>query len=87
MPDVDLTELYAPSDLDLKPVPAGDLAFGALALEGKALHRDDALWDGQLYRPMSRAPFASTKMRMIPYFTWANRGPTAMAVWLPVVWR
>ena len=25
--------------------------------------------------------------QMIPYFAWANRGPTAMSVWLPVVWR
>ncbi|WP_345788048.1 hypothetical protein [Microbacterium hominis] len=22
----------------------------------------------------------------MPYFAWANRGPSEMSVWLPVIW-
>ncbi len=31
-------------------------------------------------------PMKPLPIRMIPYFAWANRGPAAMSVWLPVVW-
>ncbi len=26
-------------------------------------------------------------IRLIPYFAWSNRGPSAMSVWLPVQWN
>jgi DUF1680 family protein len=39
-----------------------------------------------LYEDISRSALATTKARLIPYFTWGNRGPAEMSVWLPVVW-
>lgn len=36
-----------------------------------------------LYRPVVAGKPISTTVRLIPYFAWANRGKTDMAVWLP----
>lgn len=39
-----------------------------------------------LYEDISASPLTATSARLIPYFTWGNRGPSEMSVWLPVVW-
>ena len=76
-----------PSDLALAPVPAGDLPFGIVALEGSALYRPEPEWETDLYRRLEARPLEPLPIRMIPYFAWANRGPSAMSAWLPVVWK
>ena len=53
---------------------------------GEALYREEPSWTGDLYRKVERKPMKLLTIRMIPYFAWANRGPAAMSVWLPVVW-
>ncbi len=76
-----------PSDIDLKPVPMDELPFGMLALEGNALQRPQRDWQGTLYRALDSPRLLGCPIRLIPYFSWANRGPSAMSVWLPVAWR
>ncbi|MFV1994647.1 MAG: hypothetical protein ACC661_04360 [Verrucomicrobiales bacterium] len=84
---IDLNNVYLPADLALTVVPATDLSFGAQVLEGEALYRPEKSWKTDLYRPLSPAALEPLPLRMIPYFAWNNRGPTAMSVWLPVVLR
>jgi DUF1680 family protein len=62
------------------------LARTTVVLRGRLLHRPNPT-GGDLYRNASAAPFRPIETRLIPYFAWANRGPSAMSVWLPVVWR
>jgi len=31
----------------------------------------------------AKAPEISTTLRLIPYYAWANREPSAMQVWIP----
>ena len=85
--DVELNNIYLPSDIELEPRPAEDFPFGIMTLEGKALHRGEPDWSKELYRELKPHPLESVPVRLIPYFAWANRGPTAMSVWLPVVWK
>jgi DUF1680 family protein len=40
---------------------------------------------GVLYRPWIKEPVQPLNTRLVPYFAWANRGPSTMSVWLPVV--
>ena len=84
--DVELSSVHMPADAALDPVPADDVAPGLIALEGGALYRAEPAWDS-LYRPLPDCPLQPMPVRMIPYFAWANRGPAAMTVWLPVVLR
>jgi hypothetical protein len=84
--DVDLSNVYLPDDIELKTVAAEDLPFGISALAGDALYRADPSWETELYRAVEPRSVDSLSIRLIPYFAWANRGPAAMSVWLPVVW-
>jgi DUF1680 family protein len=38
-------------------------------------------WPGDLYRPVSSSK-ANTKVKAVPYYFWANRGPGEMLVWI-----
>jgi len=84
---IDLDGVLAPSDADLRPAPAPDLPFGIRVLQGQFLHRCEEPWEGQLYRPLAPHPPAPVPVRLIPYFAWANRGPSTMSVWLPAAMR
>jgi DUF1680 family protein len=86
-PSCDLDGLLLPTDIDLQPAPAPDLGVGVIALEGQALCRPKADWTGQLYRSLATSQPQPTPVRLIPYYAWANRGPSAMSVWLPVAFR
>jgi DUF1680 family protein len=51
---------------------------------GYALDLDS--WQGQLYRPFAvdaSPSLRSLELTAIPYYAWANRGPTSMRVWIP----
>ncbi|MBO4463459.1 MAG: glycoside hydrolase family 127 protein [Prevotella sp.] len=56
-----------------------------VALETEAYVRNEASWEGQLYRPASIEKQKKT-IRFIPYFAWGNRGKGEMTVWLPAVY-
>jgi DUF1680 family protein len=67
------------------PQPAGpDEALGVpVTLAGRA---HTAAAEQPLYGDWSpsEAPAQEHPLRAIPYFRWANRGPNAMRVWIPV---
>jgi len=82
---VDLFNVYLPSDIALKPATADDLPFGITVLEGEAFTRPEPAWTSRLYRQLDPRPLVPLPIRMVPYFAWANRGPSTMSVWLPVI--
>ena len=48
------------------------------------IHHTDAATG--LYYPASETVEAKdipTKLKLIPYYAWANRGPASMQVWIP----
>lgn len=55
-----------------------------MTLDGtvKSLAKKD--WKNSLYQPISTKASTSTKITLIPYFAWANRGQSEMSVWLPL---
>jgi hypothetical protein len=40
----------------------------------------------ELYAELEDEPVGTTRIRLIPYFAWGNRGASEMSVWLPLVW-
>lgn len=86
---VTVPEVYLPSDLVLKPQKGlpkadGELAADVLTLTGEGIDRSAPAWNG-LYRPLDATPLKPVPLRFIPYYAWANRGKSAMSVWLPVI--
>lgn len=60
------------------PMTIGNSHFDALT--GKALLLPAG--NGRLYQELSRTPPKPVPIKLIPYYTWANRGPSDMSVWL-----
>lgn len=60
-----------------------ELVGGVVAIGGAALAHDASLADAKLY---SFTPFrkslCAVSIKAIPYFAWANRGPSEMTVWI-----
>jgi uncharacterized protein len=81
---VALAEVYLRPDAPLEARPDPGLLGGVTALEGEAeVFRDDG-WSGALYRELEPAVPGRVRVRLIPYYAWANRGTSEMAVWLPL---
>jgi hypothetical protein len=51
------------------------------------MYRDESVWENDLYRPLEARSAKSLSILLVPYFAWANRGPAAVSVWLPVASR
>lgn len=83
-PDQSVEDILIPSSIQfaVKPVSMGGAHL--IALEGNAQQRKTDKWNNQLYRDL-QPERAIKKIRLIPYFSWANRGLTDMSVWLPLV--
>jgi DUF1680 family protein len=77
-------DVFIPSNIDLVARFDRNFLDGIVLLEGKALSRQATTWDGHLYRELQPASLRPISLRFIPYFAWANRGPSEMTVWLPL---
>jgi DUF1680 family protein len=81
----DLNNIRIPSDISFDVETASDLPFGIQALKGDALYFEEQSWDRHLYRSLNNAtPLTKQPIRMVPYFSWNNRGEGGMDAWLPV---
>jgi DUF1680 family protein len=73
-------------DPSTEPVDGPDGNGGTVVVAGElATHAEegDAAWP---YQPLARPPAATadrTGIVLVPYHSWANRGPSTMRVWLP----
>ena len=84
--EFDPCDLVLPEENVLTAAWEPNLLGGVVVLRGEALcrqpHRD---WNASLYQPASE-PRASSDREVdliaIPYYTWANRDPGGMAVWI-----
>jgi uncharacterized protein len=81
---VKVEEILIPRAIKLTARPLKAQLPGGMMLEGEALRLPPQDWSRQLYRPLSPSATEPVEVRLIPYFAWANRGHSEMAVWLPV---
>jgi DUF1680 family protein len=54
-----------------------------MALTGEARLLQNNNWKNTLYKEMNTT-VKPVKIKLIPYYAWANRGETDMTVWMPV---
>ncbi len=80
---ISLFDLRIP--LDVKWIPRFDANFlgGVTVLEGNlvAIKADD--WKGKLYREFKDSEATPIPVKLIPYYSWSNRGVSEMSVWIP----
>ena len=70
-----VNNLVLPDQAVLQAVTRRDLLEGVIVLQGKA----DALFEGKSARPAAKA---EQDFLAVPYYSWANRGPSKMEVWI-----
>jgi len=81
---ISIRDVLIPPKINLVARYDRNVLGGIVLLEGKALFRRASNWNGRLYRELELAPLQPFNARFIPYFTWANRGPSEMTVWAPL---
>ncbi len=54
-----------------------------VVLEGELITSEPQKWENTLYREVSNKTPQPTKIRLIPYYAWDNRGVSEMSVWIP----
>jgi hypothetical protein len=88
LPDsVNINRIIIPANIHLRPVKAEISGHHFQALEGLAMVAPKTEWSHTLYKPIQaigRKTLPSTKIRLIPYYAWDNRGIGDMSVWLPL---
>ncbi|PWV46144.1 glycoside hydrolase family 127 protein [Chitinophaga sp. S165] len=78
-----LSDIIIPASIHLQP-KAMQVENGKItALEGEARLLQHNNWNNTLYKPLNTTSKPVT-IKLIPYYAWANRGPSDMSVWLPV---
>ena len=78
--NVPLHRIVLPKDAKLEVRFEPDLLDGVAVIDGDVFSSDDSDWD-DLYR-VSEEKRKRFKIIAIPYFTWDNRQPGEMRVWL-----
>lgn len=61
-----------------------NLLGGIAILEGTAELRPTQPWANDLYRPLPPNESKKIDVKLIPYYTWGNRGKSEMTVWMPI---
>ena len=75
------------ADAQLRANTRPDLLGGTVAIEVEGVVRDDSGWGGSGWASLGEDTPQSTRratLTAIPYYLWANRGPSAMRVWVPL---
>lgn len=63
-----------------------DSLLGSRPIETLGWVRDSTPWQkDRLYRPLNAQGLNPVPLRFVPYFTWGNRQPGEMSVWIPVL--
>jgi uncharacterized protein len=79
-----IRDILIPLSASFKPVETAISGSRILMLEGevKALKNND--WTNKLYKEANQA-LETVKIRLVPYYAWANRGHSEMSVWIPSI--
>jgi hypothetical protein len=86
-PELDVQDIAVAPDATIVAEWRPDLLNGVTVLRLPGASHAVEEWEGTLYRPLATAPAAPPRtadLTAIPYYAWANRGPNAMRVWVPL---
>jgi DUF1680 family protein len=80
---VRVADVAIPDDVRLVPRVEKGWLGGAVVLEGEARRVRPDDWGDALYRTLPADEAEAIPITLIPYYAWANRGPSHMTVWMP----
>lgn len=84
LPQGNVFDVMIPASIALQPVPMKIDIGNVVALTGEAKAAQNSGWKNTLYKELNTAT-KPVKIKLIPYYAWANRGQTDMTVWMPLM--
>jgi DUF1680 family protein len=76
--------VYLPRSASFQPKVDRSVLQGITILQGKADLLEEPPWTSDLYRELKPLTSRSINLKLIPYYSWNNRGLAEMTVWLPL---
>ncbi len=80
--DAKLLDVFLDPAAELRARYDQRLLGGVVVLEGTAQARKSAAWGSETYRELTPTRLTPIRLKLIPYFAWANRGAGEMTVWM-----
>jgi uncharacterized protein len=84
LPQQSVFNIAIPSNIKLQPVSMQIDKGNVMALTGEAKLLQSNSWKNTLYKEINTTS-QPIKIKLIPYYAWANRGQTDMTVWMPLM--
>jgi len=84
LPNQSVFDVVIPATIKLQPVAMKVNNGNVMALSGDAKLLQRTNWGNALYKEVS-TKLTPIKIKLIPYYAWANRGQTDMTVWMPLM--
>jgi DUF1680 family protein len=84
LPNQDVFDVAIPANIKLQPSAMKIGNGNVMALTGEARLLQNNEWKNTLYKEVN-TNLKPVKIKLIPYYSWANRGKTDMTVWLPLM--
>ena len=81
-----IVDLYLKSNAPLKAQYHSDLLSGVSTIETELSVRKLSE-KTSMYNEVSKPKFETIKTRLVPYYSWNNRGEAEMTVFLPIIWE
>jgi DUF1680 family protein len=81
LPNNNIFNVVIPSAIKFKEMPMKIEGSQLIALYGDAKISKQTNWKNSLYRELNNN-LQPIKIKLIPYYAWANRGKTDMTVWM-----
>lgn len=84
LPGQNVFDIQIPSNIKLQPLAMKIDNGNIMALTGEAKLLQNNSWKNTLYKEVNTST-KPIKIKLIPYYAWANRGKTDMTVWMPLM--
>jgi len=84
LPGQDIFDVVIPASIRLQPTATTIDGGKLMVLSGQAKLLQQNNWQHKLYKEVNEQTKPVT-IKLIPYYAWANRGRSDMAVWLPLM--
>lgn len=84
MANQNVFDIAIPSSIKFQPTPMKIDKGNIVALTGEAKLIQHNNWKNTLYQEVNTA-MKAIRIKLIPYYAWANRGKTDMIVWMPLI--
>lgn len=81
LPNANVFDVVIPSNIKLQPLAMKIDNGNIMALTGEARLLLSGSWKNTLYKEVNTS-YKPVKIKLIPYYAWANRGRTDMTVWM-----